>query len=360
MKNFKIFAYFLLVSLFFLSVPKNVSAASGDWWLTLAAEVSDAVVEKPVAVEAMPNEAEESGRSPEILSEVRVNSEEPYIMVGLFKTKDPVKFVSLFKYGVYAEDELKGTLPADETAVLEYKKGKYYFQSASLKFNSDKFIRLVPAEPSTYFTLPDSIRKVTANSKQNYSTYRGEMIYRYSPKSALPYIINNVLLEYYVAGIGEAADSSPLEFLKALLVAARSYGYVNIASVHTEKNLFDVYGSTVDQLYLGYTLETSRPNVLKAAAATYGQMVFYDDVPVITPYFGRSNGKTKTWKQVWGGQDKAWIASVECAYDKGKQQWGHGVGMSTQDATQRAKKDGWTYDQILNHYYPGTWTERLY
>lgn len=285
---------------------------------------------------------------------------EPQIMVGIQKTKDAVKFESPYIYNIYAGEELLGALPAFETAILKYKDGNYYLTGGGLDIKTKDFLRLAPIDPSTYFTIKNMTRKVTAKSKQNYNSYRGEMIYRYSPKSKMPYIINKVGLEYYVTGIGEASDSSPMEFLKAQLVAARSYAYTNIRPTHTEKNMFDVYGSTYDQLYLGYTLEVSRPRVLEAAADTFGQMVFYEDKPVVTPYFGRSNGKTKTWKQVWGGADKPWITSVECIYDKGKKQWGHGAGMSTQDATQRAKKDRWSYEDILGYYYVGTWVERLY
>jgi stage II sporulation protein D len=51
---------------------------------------------------------------------------------------------------------------------------------------------------------------------------------------------------------------------------------------------------------------------------------------------------------------------VEAVYDKGKKMWGHGVGMSTQDALQRATKDGWTYEQLLKHYYTGVEIEKIY
>ena len=33
--------------------------------------------------------------------------------------------------------------------------------------------------------------------------------------------------------------------------------------------------------------------------------------------------------------------------------WGHGVGMSQYGALGYAQEDGWTYDQILGHYYTG-------
>ena len=34
--------------------------------------------------------------------------------------------------------------------------------------------------------------------------------------------------------------------------------------------------------------------------------------------------------------------------------YGHGVGMSQTGANAYAQNDGWTYRQILSHYYPGT------
>ena len=186
------------------------------------------------------------------------------------------------------------------------------------------------------------------------------MIYRYSPKKKISFVINQLPLDSYVAGIGEAPNESPVEYLRALLVAARSYGYFYINYGDNTKKMFDVYASTIDQLYLGYNCEIKRPKVADAAASTYGEMVTYAGKPVITPYFGNSNGKTVTWKSVWGGQDKPWLQPVVCAYDKGKRKWGHGVGMSTHDALHRAAEDGWGYDQLLTYYFSSTTLERIY
>jgi len=40
--------------------------------------------------------------------------------------------------------------------------------------------------------------------------------------------------------------------------------------------------------------------------------------------------------------------------------WGHGVGMSASDASERASKDGWPYDRLLKYYYTGVEVKRLY
>ena len=52
---------------------------------------------------------------------------------------------------------------------------------------------------------------------------------------------------------------------------------------------------------------------------------------VITPYFTWSDGRTRSWTDVWGGSTKPWLVSVEAPYDVGKNLYGHGVGMSAWD-----------------------------
>ncbi len=47
---------------------------------------------------------------------------EPTIRVGLYKTNEPVKFVSDFSYEVWSGDKFRGVIPANETTTLSYKK----------------------------------------------------------------------------------------------------------------------------------------------------------------------------------------------------------------------------------------------
>ncbi len=286
---------------------------------------------------------------------------EPNVRVGLYKTDEAVKFKANFRYEVLADGVSKGWLEPNETATLSYTQGVYSFLGGAVEFSGHGFIRLVPEDKGAYFTLTNYNRPVSWKGNKNFNIYRGTLEYVYSPKSALPYIINELPLDAYIAGIGETSNGAAMEYIKAVLVAARSYAYNSIrAGVSSAQPSFDVFPTTVDQLYLGYNSEVLMPRVVQAAQATYGEMVTYNNNPVTTPYFGNSNGKTRGWKEVWGGTDKPWLQPVDCIYDVGKSMFGHGVGMSAYDASRRAAEDGWTYDQILKYYYTGVGVERVY
>jgi peptidoglycan hydrolase-like amidase len=226
---------------------------------------------------------------------------------------------------------------------------------------STDFIRLVPIALDNYFILSNYDRRVSWQGALNFNAYRGILEFKYSPKSDAVWVINELPLDSYIAGIGETSNGAAMEYIKAILVSARSYAYFHLNNgVPINERTYDVVATTADQLYLGYNSEVLMPRVVQAANNTYGEMVTYDGAPVVAPYFGHSNGRTKTWKEVWGGADKPWLRSVECVYDQGLTLWGHGVGMSAADAAKRADKDGWTYDQILRYYYTGVEVEKVY
>jgi peptidoglycan hydrolase-like amidase len=253
-----------------------------------------------------------------------------------------------------------GIVPAGERGTLGYYTGVYTFTGGGVSFSSPFPIRLAPTDPAHHFILESYRRPVKGRGQVNFNAYRGTLEYRYSPKSKLPYIINELLLEHYVAGIAESSNDVAPEYAKALLTAARTYAYAHIRpGPPTDGWLFDVYPTTQDQIYLGYNSELMMPAIAAAAAATAGEMVTFNGKPVITPYFGHSNGRTLSWKGA-GKNARPWLTRVAAKYDKGKQQWGHGIGMSTRDASLRALKDGWGYRRILEYYYTGTAVAKVY
>jgi len=286
---------------------------------------------------------------------------EPSVRIGLYKTLEEIRFKSDFSYEVFAGSVLQGTLLGGETAIMRYSGGNYYFNSPSLNFTSQNRFRLVPYDINNYFTMLDYERFVSWKGNKNFNMYRGIMEFKYSPKSDAPYVINELPLDSYIAGIAETSNGAAMEYIKAILVAARSYAYYHLFNgVPASERTFDLYATTADQLYLGYNSEVLMPRVVQAARATYGEMVTYGSQPVVTPYFGHSDGSTRTWNEVWGGVNKPWLQPVVCVYDAGQAMFGHGVGMSAWDASQRADKDGWTYSQILQYYYSGTSVEKIY
>jgi len=285
---------------------------------------------------------------------------EPIIRVGLLKTKTAVHFKSPNDYNIYSATEMVGFLSANEEAVLSYKNGKFFLKSNTLKLESKNFWRFEPVEENSFFNLPNCGRTLY-NRKITYCTYRGVFEYQYGQISKMPYLINELPLEDYMKGIAETDNNSAQGYIKAVLVAARSYAYKNISfNPPTAKRLFDVFASTKDQLYLGYVSEQKMPRVAKMAQETSGEMVTFNNKVVTTPYFSYSGGKTKEWKNRAGKNDRPWLISVECKYDKGKRKLGHGYGMSTHDALMRATKDNWDYVQLLEYYYSGTQVEKIY
>ncbi len=350
---------FLLLS-FFLILPARAEVISTTTTGTI--EMASTTAYQDPTSTIFTTSTETSGITTPIY-EVKTDRElivEPNIRVGLKKTKDVVNFVSEQDYQIVSNDEIVATLPANEKAKISYKNGIYKFKSESLDLDSQTFWRLEPVEVGSIFNIPGCKISYTGR-KIEYCGYRGTLEYRYSPKSKMPYLVNDLPLEDYMKGIAETDNNSAEGYIKAVLVAARSYAYKNISSdPPTDKRLFDVYATTQDQLYLGYTSEQKMPRVAQFAQDTAGEMVTYDSNVVTTPYFSRTNGATKDWKNNAGENDRPWLVSVECVYDKGKRKSGHGYGMSTYDALMRATKDGWGYVQLLEYYYTGTQVEKIY
>jgi hypothetical protein len=348
-------------------------AKKGSYTLMLTLKANDTslddiVLEIPVTVTAdAPSHYEAPAFVGESVTEVRLESE-PTIRVGLWKNPDngEATFVSGDDdYVVYAGTTKKGILPKGSTATLSYRGGFYSLFSTHLDIESGEYIRLVPKNnPHAVFELTDYDRHVTWKGPSNFNKYRGSAeLRRTTDGNDNLYIINELLYEDYIAGIAETSNASPIEYIKSILTAARTYAYyvAEYTTKHDGRH-FDVFATTGDQLYLGYVSEELMPRVASAARATRGMMITYNDDIVITPYFGNSDGRTRSWTEVWGGSAKPWLVSVPAIYDKrdGKRMYGHGVGMSARDAAYMADEEELDYRDILKYYYSGVEIERIY
>lgn len=290
---------------------------------------------------------------------------EPRIRVGIWKPEDAVQFRSYEDdYDIYDGTIKMATLPKKQMAVLKFVNGKYELISRDIVVRSADYIRLSPvSNPRAVFVLHNFDRKVTWKSPDSFNQYRGAMEYRLTQDGETMYVINDLLMEDYVAGIGENSNNSPEEYLKSQSVAQRTYAYYikEHSDKHNKRN-FDVVAHTGDQLYLGYNNESIMNRFVAAAKATRGYMVTYNDDIVVTPYFARTHCRTKGWHEVWGGKVRPWLVSVKTNYDcqRGLRALGHLVGMSQIDASIRAKKEGLNFKELLAYYYTGTKAERIY
>ncbi len=174
-------------------------------------------------------------------------------------------------------------------------------------------------------------------------------------------MINELPIEWYLKGIAETSNSSPAEFQRTLLVAARTYAMYHVNRGGTKHaNEYFTVDATLDQLYRGYAIEQRAPTISAAVDATRAQIVTYGGRLAITPYFSRSDGRTRSWGEVWaGGSSYPWLVGVPVPQDQGRTLWGHGVGMSATGALAMAN-EGRRYDQILKYFYTGIEILRVY
>lgn len=289
-------------------------------------------------------------------------SEEPKIRVGVWKPQTQVQFVSFEDdYKIFDGDKEVGVLAKKYIGVLNYADGVYSFSGGGVNFTTNNFIRLEPMTSwHSVFSLYNYEHFVGWKGKDNFNKYRGALEYRLSENGTI-YAINDVLFEDYIAGIAETSSGAPLEFIKANLVAARSYAYHTKEDTNKhDSRYFDVVSTTGDQLYFGVVSEELMPRVVEAASSTRGMMITYDGNIVTAPYFGNSNGWTKSYTSVWGGTKRPWLVPVKANYDAGRRRLGHGVGMSQRDCAIRAKKEGLDYIALLKYYYTGVEVERIY
>ncbi len=289
---------------------------------------------------------------------------EPRIRVALGKVEGPLSI--RVSTGHYQINLLDGTpiATADEGAafVVQYEPTAHFYiliYNGTTTTSTQPF-RMRADGADSRFVVTDSTDAAKWNKKIAFNEYRDTFELRWSDKITGAWMINELSMEHYLKGLIETGNSEPYELQKAVYTAARTYAYIYLPDgVRAVGRIWDVH-ALWDQVYKGYSAELTNPNGVRAVDETRGVLITYQHRPVVTPYYTRSDGMTRGWKEVWGGQDKSWLQPVAAKYDVGKKLWGHGVGMSTQDAKARIKKDGWTFDQVLTYYYTGVQLQKVY
>jgi len=348
---------------------------AGAYDLTGAVEVDGNVIGEPFHVNVHVTENAPVDYNPPVFASIDNTpsfssrmSEEPHIRVGLWQTDSAVQFVSFDDdYRIFDGMTSRAVLQQKRITIISYADGVYTVRGGGIDFETSNYIRLEPVNnPHATFTLMNYDRHVSWKGAGNFNRYRGSAEYRMGEIKNTLWLVNDLLFEDYVKGIGENSNNSPVEYLKSQSVVQRSYAY---AIQQSDKyGIFDVVATTGDQLYLGVGVEEITPNFVDAVVATRGYMVTYDtdknpsteDPVVITPYFAHTNGYTKGWHDVWGGAMKPWLVPVRAEYDDGRGLLGHGVGMSQIDASLRAKNEGLAWEELVKYYYTGVEVERMY
>ncbi|HSD12000.1 MAG TPA: SpoIID/LytB domain-containing protein, partial [Patescibacteria group bacterium] len=237
----------------------------------------------------------------------------------------------------------------------------YTVRNGSYVFTSDKHVTLSPEDPaSTIFEITSYENRPSWDPNVNFNRFRGDIRVNYIRATKKLWVVEELPVEDYMRGLAETSNVSPYEYQKALVTAARTYALfvVSLGGKH-QSEYFDLGTDGNDQVYKGYASELVRPNVVRAVEETRGTVVTYGGEIVVTPYFSRSDGRTRSWTEVWSSTPHPWLVSRPAPHDRGQTLWGHGVGMSASDAVGRAN-DGASWTDILKYYYTGIELKRQY
>jgi len=242
-----------------------------------------------------------------------------------------------------------------------YNGGKHYFKiNNGNVVEATGWVRIVPWAPQTILTIDSYTDRPAWNTSLNDNKFKGAIEVRYSSNNHKLWVIDDLNIEDYLAGVSEPLEAGPYEYIKSAVIAERSYVYYHLQrggrwpdDGFTLKN--SRLGNGDDQVYQGYGFTSRSTNIPRAVAETAGQVVTYNGTPVLTPYFTQDDGRTRSISEAWSSPQSSypWLISVPDPWCAGSVMLGHGVGMSGKGARGMAA-DGKNYKEILKYFYTGT------
>ncbi len=321
--------------------------------------VEGTVVEIPVEVTGGAGEVANTPVDPSVESSDTANYvEEPMMRIAFLivdeETDNEVVITS--NESAFTVTDLSGAVLAEravgQTVRAWYTNGTYYYEVDGATSSVSGGIRFVPSTANAVMLVKNFDRRLTRNAKFADNEYRNILELRHNDHKDRTWLINELPLEWYLRGLAETSNASPIEYQKALITSARTYAYYHYThATKYKKEFFHISSYSWDQVYNGYGQEKRAPKITEAVEATRGLVVTYEGDLAVTPYFSRSDGRTRDWNEVWSGS-VPWAKSVEVPCDKGKTLWGHGVGLSASGAICFAN-EGMTGEQILKHFFTG-------
>jgi hypothetical protein len=355
-------------------VVKNTSTAKASSTTFCIAAVSSATSSKDNTdqyINCNTNPKEETNtngmvKSPKFLSQ------QPIIRVGLFDTTAAQRVTANEYFDVYSgTDLILSGLAANYpvTISFNFSANIYTVTTAGANRTATKPIRIIPRDQNGIVTLIDFINKTAWSSKYNDNQFRNNIEFNYSATTKKLWVINELSINNYLKGLAETSDASPVEFQKVMTTAARTYamyhylrgvdaGVLDGSTKHASEHYH--VDATYDQVYRGYGSEIRMPKLAQAVNETSGMIITYNNELALTPYFSRSDGRTRSWQEVWYGDPKPWLVSVTVPEDAGKTLLGHGVGLSAQGALIMTANENKKWDDVLKYFYQGTAIQQIY
>lgn len=288
------------------------------------------------------------------------------VRIAIYKTDGRAIHVTANgKYQVReGQSKVLATLGKDDVVQVSWSGGKYHVRGSGVSFDTKNKIRLVPLNQAIMQIRSYSDPSATYPGK-NYNRFRGVIEIRKDDARNYLWAINELRTEYYLRGLAETSGDGPVEYLKALATAARTYVLYHkvITGGRSVSGGWDIDNTADDQLYRGYEYEIITPRMASTFAKTKGVLVTDSqaDNPVSTVYFSDSDGRTRSAKEKWNTSRFPHLQhSVKDPHHVASSCRGHCVGMSAQGAYGFANKDDWSWQKILKYYYKGVKLVKAY
>jgi hypothetical protein len=344
---------------FEFTAPSKRGSYTAQFILTAdEVEVPGGEIEIPIEVTGdAPDVKDRVKRQEAKEDEFRDLMDEPTMRVGVLivdeETDDRVDITCASDFELQDEDG-KTLVHLDDGDRVKawYQGGRYYYKTGNEEEKTSSFLRFVPEQKNDVCTVMNFDRRDTRNAAEADNAFRHILELRYNPTKDRTWLINELPIEMYLRGLAETSNASHQNFQRALITAARTYALYHFERATKHASEYFHVDAYADQVYNGYGYEKRTPNLTRAVDATRGQVVTFQNKTAITPYFSRSDGRTRSWGEVWNG-DVEWLTSVPAPCDEGKTLWGHGVGMSASQALCMAN-DGEGWKEILSYFYTGT------
>ena len=190
------------------------------------------------------------------------------------------------------------------------------------------FLRLTATGKSTVVGFPGScdasVRPLAAQTTLTVPfkarSYRhGILRFRQSPITGGIHAVYEIGIDHYMRGLSEVPDSWPTAAIEAQVVVSRSYAVWHALDRGDEGtfslarrgdcscNLFD---DASDQVFRGWTGESSHPNWVSAVASTAGQVMASDGKVALGLYSSSSGGATENYADVFVNGTHPYLTTV--------------------------------------------------
>lgn len=128
-------------------------------------------------------------------------------------------------------------------------------------------------------------------------------------------VINQLPMADYIMGVlaGEIPSSWPIEALKAQAIAARTFAVYKQMEARRKGLPYDLENTTQFQMYLGSRLVNQ--NISQAVLETRGEIMTYQDQPIMAVFHSNCGGETTGAEEVWG-QFLPYLRPVDCSFDR--------------------------------------------